>query len=429
MSTASSGVCRAVGFGRRLSIGAAAIAVVACVPARAPVPSTPVPPPPVTRDSAAARDTVAARDTIPARDTAAAVEPISVDRDTIPATRVVRVCAGGDVTLGTNLDTAWTKLGAQRLRSNFGLSDDPWALVAPLRPMFADADVVLLNVETAIGSGPARTKCGPRSRNCYAFRGPPASAPALRSLGDSDAVVVGNIANNHARDAGDIGVDSTVAHLQRAGILVTGADTLATPVVLPDSTTIGVLGFYTSDILTDARNIPGVYRHVKRAVDRYGTVVVTVHIGAEGIGAQRTRDTTEYFLESRIDRGNPVAFARAAFDAGAALVVGHGPHVLRAAEWRDGEKLALYSLGNLLTYGPFNNAEPLNRGAVACVDLAGGSVAGADLRPTVQRAPGVVAPDWTRRALQLIDSLSMRDFPLTGARVDAWGELLRPAVP
>ena len=367
------------------------------------------------------RDTLPIRDTVPPRDTVPTVDP-----DTTPG--IVRVCAGGDITLGTNLDTAWTKLGAQRLRANFGLSDDPWVLVAPLRPLFADADVVLLNVETAIGTGPARTKCGPRSRNCYAFRGPPASAPALRSLGDSAAVVIGNVANNHARDAGDIGVDSTIAHLRRAGILVTGADTIATPVVVRDSVTIGVLGFYTSDILTDARNSPAVYRHVKRAVDQYGTVVVTVHIGAEGIGAQRTRDSIEFFLESRINRGNPVAFARAAFDAGASLVVGHGPHVLRAAEWRDGEKLALYSLGNLLTYGPFNNAEPLNRGAVACVDIAGRSVVAADLRPTVQRAPGVVMSDGTRRALQLIDSLSVLDFPHTGARVNTWGELMRPAV-
>jgi hypothetical protein len=415
---------------RRGVIGVFALAIAACAPAQNPSPTPPAPAqrPAVAvrdtipiRDSTVVRDTVARRDTVP-RDT------VAIDPDTTLHPRVVRVCAGGDMTLGTNLDTAWTKAGAQRLRANFGLSDDPWTLVAPLRPLFADADVVLLNVETAIGSGPARTKCGPRSRNCYAFRGPPASAPALRSLGDSTAVVVGNVANNHARDAGDIGVDSTIAHLRRAGVLVTGADTLATPVVLRDSTTIAVLGFYTSDILTDARNIPGVYRHVKRAVDQYGTVVVTVHIGAEGIGAQRTRDTIEYFLESRIHRGNPVAFARAAFNAGAALVVGHGPHVLRAAEWggREGEKLALYSLGNLLTYGPFNNAEPLNRGAVACVDITGSSVVGADLRPTVQRAPGVVGPDWSRRALQLIDSLSVLDFPRTGTRVDAWGELLRP---
>ncbi|MGH7636132.1 MAG: CapA family protein [Gemmatimonadaceae bacterium] len=408
---------------RRAAVAICMVAVSACArtpepppPSPAPVPPTPVP--------------VIAAPAAPVTDTAPAVDSVVVpDPDTPPPPRIVRVCAGGDVTLGTNLDTAWARLGARRLRQNYGISDDPWTLVAPLRPLFEDADVVLLNVETAIGSGSTGSKCGPRSRNCYAFRGPPGSAEALRSLGDTSAVVVGNIANNHARDAGAIGVDSTIAHLRRAGILVTGADTLATRVTLPDSTVIGVLGFYTSDILTDARNIPAVYRHVKRAVDEYGTVIVTAHIGAEGIGAQRTRDSTEYFLESRIHRGNPVAFARAAFDAGAAAVIGHGPHVLRAAEWRDGDKLALYSLGNLLTYGPFNNAEPLNRGAVACVDIAGRSVVGADLRPTVQRAPGVVAPDWTRRALQLIDSLSVLDFPKTGARVDAWGELLRPAAP
>ena len=429
MSTGSSILLAATEIRRALGFAVAAIAVLGCAPARSPVPPTPTPPPVAARDSVPTRDTVPARarDTLPALDTTRAREAVPhIDPDTTSEVRIVRVCAGGDLTLGTNLDTAWAKLGAQRLRSSFGLSDDPWALVAPLRPLFADADVVLLNVETAIGSGPARTKCGPRSRNCYAFRGPPAAAPALRSLGGTDAVVVGNIANNHARDAGDAGVDSTIAHLRRAGILVTGGDTLATPVILSDSTTIAVLGFYTSDILTDARNVSAVHRHVKRAVDQYGTVVVTVHIGAEGIGAQRTRDATEYFLESRIDRGNPVAFARAAFDAGAAVVVGHGPHVLRAAEWR-GDKLALYSLGNLLTYGPFNNAEPLNRGAVACADIAGGSVVGADLRPTVQRAPGVVIPDWSRRALHLVDSLSALDFPRTGTRVDAWGELLRPA--
>jgi hypothetical protein len=313
------------------------------------------------------------------------------------------------------------------LRTQHGLSAEPDSLIAPLRSLFADADVVILNVETAIGTGRASTKCGRRSKNCYAFRSPPSAAPALRSLGDSVVVVVGNVANNHARDAGDDGVDSTIAHLGRAGVLVTGADTLATPIILSDSTTLAVLGFYTSDIPTDARDLTAVRRHVYRAVEQYGTVIVTAHIGAEGIGAQRTRDSTEYFLESRIDRGNPVAFATAAFDAGAALVVAHGPHVLRAAEWRD-DRLVLYSLGNLVTYGPFNNVEPLNRGAVACADIAGRSVLGAELRPTVQRVPGVVVRDSTARAFSLIDSLSMLDFPRTGARVDSWGELRRSSI-
>lgn len=328
------------------------------------------------------------------------------------------------MTLGTNLDTAWQRIGARRLRSMYRRSAEPDSLVAPIRLLFQDADVVVLNVETAIGEGPAKTKCGPRSRNCYAFRGPPGSARALRSLGDSGAVVVGNVANNHARDAGPLGVDSTIAHLRRAGVLVTGADTLATPVVLRDSTRLGVLGFYSGDVLTDARDTTAVRRHVARAVEAYGTVVVTAHLGAEGIGAQRTRDSTELFLEWKIDRGNPVAFAHAALAGGASLVLGHGPHVLRAAEWRD-EGLVFYSLGNLLTYGPFNNAEPINRGVIACADLSGRIVIGSDIRPTVQVAPGVVTADSTGRALFLIDSLSRLDFPVTGVRVDSWGDLYR----
>lgn len=341
----------------------------------------------------------------------------------------MRVCASGDVTLGTNLDTAWARLGAARMRAA-GRSDHPDSILAPLRPLFADADLVLLNVETAIGSGPTQPKCGqgPRgSANCYAFRAPVAAAPALRALGDSDAVVVGNVANNHARDAGRDGLDSTAAHLRRAGLRVTGIDTLATGVLLPDGTRIGVLGFYTSSETPDVRDLAAVRRHVRRAADRHDLVIVTAHLGAEGIGAQRTRNATEYFLRTRIDRGNPVAFAHAAFEAGATLVVGHGPHVLRAAEWH-GQSLALYSLGNLVTYGPFNVQEPLNRGAVACVDLDATNrrVTSAHLRPTVQSLAGLVMPDPAWRALHLVDSLSALDFPATGARVDAWGFLTKP---
>lgn len=337
-----------------------------------------------------------------------------------------RVCAGGDITLGTNLDRAWARREGDRLRARWGLSDHPEALLAPLRPLFADADVVLLNVEGAIGRGPAPRKCGPKSTSCFAFRQPVASARALRAVGaDSTVVVVGNVANNHSRDAGEEGFQATRRHLEDAGVLVTGADTLATPVVTARGDTLAVLGFYTSPDTPDARDLAAVRRHVARAVARYGTVIVTAHIGAEGVKAQRTPDATEYFLASRINRGNPVGFATAAFDAGATAVVGHGPHVLRAAEWR-GDRLALYSLGNLLTYGPFRLREPMNRGAVACFTIdSAHTVSAAELRPTLQLAPGVLAVDSTGRALTLVDSLSRLDFPRTGARVDPDGRVRR----
>jgi hypothetical protein len=45
----------------------------------------------------------------------------------------------------------------------------------------AGADLVLLNIEGAIGSGPAPPKCTKRSKNCFAFRMPPSAGTALRS--------------------------------------------------------------------------------------------------------------------------------------------------------------------------------------------------------------------------------------------------------
>src|SRR5690606_36774298 len=113
--------------------------------------------------------------------------------------------------------------------------------------------------------------------------------------------------------------------------------------------------------------------------------------------------------------------------AGASLVVGHGPHVLRAAEWRDGALVA-YSLGNLVTYGPFVNREPLNRGAVVCATLGPrGEVRDALLHPTRQERAGIVRFDPSGRALVLIDSLARLDFPRTGARVVGEGWLEPPA--
>lgn len=354
---------------------------------------------------------------------ARAQDPDPHPGDSVPA-EGVRVCAGGDVTLGTNLNPGWVHNASRRYGMRVDPYPDPDSLLSPLRPLVEDADVVLLNVEGAIGEGPAPRKCGPRSTQCYAFRQPVGTAAALRRLADG-AEVVGNVANNHAGDAGASGLRATVRHLERAGVHVTGADTLPTVVVTARGDTVAFLGFSTSGG-PDPRDLRAVRRHVRRAAAAHPRVVVTMHMGAEGVRAQRTRDATEIFLG--INRGNSVAFARTAAEAGASLVVGHGPHVMRAVEWH-GETLILYSLGNLLTYGPFSLAEPLNRGALACATLdEEGRVSDALLRPTRQRPPGLVRRDLSGRALVLADSLSRLDFPASGARVLPSGRIELPVL-
>jgi poly-gamma-glutamate capsule biosynthesis protein CapA/YwtB (metallophosphatase superfamily) len=286
----------------------------------------------------------------------------------------------------------------------------------------ADADIVLLNIEGAIGEGSAPRKCRPGSTSCYAFRQPAYVAESIGGLAEGTAIV-GNVANNHAMDAGPDGWDATVGHLRNAGVGVTGTDTLATLIVTERGDTVAILGFSTFVAGPDARDLRGLRRHVARAFARYGRVIVSVHMGGEGRGAQRTADATERFLGE--DRGNPVAFARVAMESGASLVIGHGPHVLRALEWR-GDALVFYSLGNLLTYGPFNAREPNNRGGIACASIdRAGRIVGAEFRSTYQVPPGLVFPDSSGRGAVLVDSLSRLDFPVTGGRVLPSGDVVR----
>ena len=326
---------------------------------------------------------------------------------------------GGDVSLGTNLDTTWVDRAAKWMRHRPAALPEPSHLLAPLVPMLngAGADLVLVNLEGAIGDSvvgaDTTAKCTGGTARCYALRMPTSAASALRHLRDSGEVVA-NVANNHSRDAGVAGLTHTLAALQRAGVHVTGADTIATPVVTARGDTVAFLGFGSSGE-PDARNLAAVRRHVSRAAALYPRLVVTMHLGAEGAKAQRTRDTMETYLEER--RGNPVAFAHAAVDAGATLVVGHGPHVVRAIEWRNGALIA-YSLGNLVTYGPFALDNPLDRGALLCATMdRRGVVSSVRLISTRQRAPGFVRADPRARAAVLADSLSKLDFPKTGARL------------
>ncbi|HUF29521.1 MAG TPA: CapA family protein [Gemmatimonadaceae bacterium] len=363
---------------------------------------------------------------------ATSAQQVPIDTTAVPmaasdSLSVVRVCAGGDVTLGTNLDTTWTRRaagarGVARVRA----LPPPASLLAPLEPLLEDADFVLLNVEGAIGNGPvSRQKCRPGSTMCYAFRQPSEAAAALAGVAPN-ASVVGNVANNHARDAGWDGLAETRRLLEAARVAVTGMDTIPTPVANARGDTVAFLGYSTSGG-PDPRVLDAVRRHVARASERWPRVVVTMHMGAEGISAQRTPDSTEMFIG--IDRGNMVAFARAAAESGAGLVVGHGPHVMRGAEWW-GETLIAYSLGNLVTYGPFSMGEPLNRGGLLCADLdSGGRVTQATLRSTRQRSAGLVEPDATARAAILADSLSALDFPETGARFRTETRILKPLAP
>ena len=95
--------------------------------------------------------------------------------------------------------------------------------------------------------------------------------------------------------------------------------------------------------------------------------MVAIHAGAEGTAALHLTGGEETYLGE--DRGNPEAFAHMAVDAGADLVLGSGPHVLRAMELYHGRLIA-YSLGNFAGYHNFTLEGVLGESVVLHVTLA-----------------------------------------------------------
>ena len=138
-----------------------------------------------------------------------------------------------------------------------------------------------------------------------------------------------------------------------------------------------------------------------------------------------TVETSAGFL-GRQPRGDLRLWARAVIDAGADLVVGHGPHVLRGIEFYRG-KAVVYSLGNFLTYRGFNLEGPLGITGLFTVELAGdGAFQAGVLHSLIQRPRQGPAADPARAAHRLVNRLSQEDFGSGAARILEDGTILPP---
>ena len=145
---------------------------------------------------------------------------------------------------------------------------------------------------------------------------------------------------------------------------------------------------------------------------RHDIVIVSFHGGAEGQNVTRLPFAEEeYFGEPR---GDVVRFSRMMVDAGADLVIGHGPHVVRAME-RYQDRLIAYSLGNFATYYGISVAgiKGIAPILVATLDGEGNFVEGR-IHSTIQLRPDGPSIDRRNRALNLMRSLSFLDFTTPG---------------
>lgn len=312
----------------------------------------------------------------------------------------VRLRAVGDLMIGTDFPEGYLP------------PDGGAASFRAVGDLLRDADVTFGNLEGPLCDGGETKKCKPESPpgSCYAFRTPTSYARWYDEAGFD----VMSTANNHAGDFGEECRLQTEKALDGVGILYSGR-----PGTLARWTTNGLritmVGFHTNPAchwLNDTETAKALVAAVAAESD---VVIVSFHGGAEGSKALHVPRGPEVFYGE--DRGDLRVFTHAVVDAGADLVLGHGPHVLRGMELYEGRLIA-YSLGNFATYGRFNLSGNQGLGAVLDVTLAAdGSFAGGRILGTKQVGEGVPEPDPANAAADLVRVLTLEDFPEHGVRV------------
>ncbi|MFM8678935.1 MAG: CapA family protein [Alphaproteobacteria bacterium] len=268
---------------------------------------------------------------------------------------------------------------------------------APFLPVLRGADLVLGNLEGAIttSDNPAKPSVPGRS---FVFRFPPEVAGVLK---DANFHVL-SIANNHVFDYGAQGFSDTLAHLSAAGIRATGMRD-SRVVREARGLRIGVVALAHYPVFNNVLEVEASARLVSALRGDTDLVLVYYQLGAEGDGAALLPGGPEEFLGEA--RGDARAFAAAMVAAGAGALVGHGPHVMRAAECIGGVPV-LHSVGNFVGGGRLRIHGLPNVAALPELAFdAAGRFRGARLHAVTFAPDGNPRPDRSARAISLVNWL------------------------
>ncbi len=333
---------------------------------------------------------------------------------TDPAASPRASAPGGSVTI--------TAVGDTMLGDAPDLPPDPAAYLSAVEPILAPgSQIVFGNLEGTLTTATA-SKCGPKrpkgpSQDCFAFRIPPSYARYLKQ----DGFTILNDANNHIFDFGAAGQAQTVQSIHAAGLAQTGLPGEIT-VVTAHGIKVAFLAFAPYDYDASLLDLPAARALIERADREADFVVVYMHAGAEGAGADHVTGREEYYLGE--DRGNAEQFAHMAIDAGASLVIASGPHVIRGMQFYQGHLIA-YSVGNFAGYGDFATDGVLDLSVILHVTLtSGGRFEGARIYPIQFVGQGRPVPGGG--AVSLVAQLSTEDFGSSAARISASGVITAP---
>lgn len=317
----------------------------------------------------------------------------------------IKIAAVGDIMLGS--DYPHNRLPAGDA-----------SLLQPVASVLSQADLTFGNLEGVLQDGGEPVKRCSNPNSCYLFRTPTRYAQHLQQAGFD----VLSLANNHARDFGEKGRDSSMASLEKYGMAHSGRDGDVASITV-NGVRVGIIAFAPYHGSNNMLALESVKKRVQELDAEHDIVLVSFHGGAEGSGKTRIPFEREYYHNE--DRGDVVKFAHMVIEAGADLVIGHGPHVPRAVElYRD--RLIAYSLGNFATYWGIkisgtNGLAPI---LTAELDASGKFVEGKIVSARQIRPDGTVQDD-RHAAARMISELTKADFPDTPLIIDDRGNIRR----
>ena len=323
----------------------------------------------------------------------------------------VKIIAVGDIMLGTTYPD-----------SSYLPRYNALKLFKPLLPYLQNADIQFGNLEGTLTDDLSQVKECYTNGRCYYFAMPTSFSVSLKNAGFN----VLSLANNHLNDFGYIGRKSTKKSLRSQGIHYAGLTECPVDIFTRDGIRYGFCAFAPNAGTTSIKEMKRAARIVHYLDSVSDVVIVSFHAGVEGAEGQNVTRKREFYIGE--DRGNVYEFAHRMIEAGADVMLGHGPHVTRAVEVYK-NRFITYSMGNFCTY--------------SCVSVAGlcgiaplfqiftttkGEFLKAKIIPTRQKKFQAPTYDSGKKAITVIQRLTKKDFPeMTNViRItnDGWIELI-----
>ena len=326
------------------------------------------------------------------------VSTIALTSDTlikrIPLNDTLTICAVGDIMIGSAYPSP------SNLPPRDGINS--FKAVIP----FLKGDIVFGNLEGCFLNSGKSTKCKDTIGNsCFAFRMPERYAGIIKEAGFN----VLSIANNHVGDFGLKGRNKTTDILDSLNIKYAGLQTHPLSIFEKDSIIYAFCAFAPNENTVSINNIDSAKALVSELKKQANIVMVSFHGGAEGSKFEHITRKNEIFYKE--NRGNVYEFAHAVIDAGADIVLGHGPHVTRAVEVYKNKFIA-YSLGNFNTYGMFNLKGVNGIAPIIQVKVStSGDFIGAKVISVKQTKTMGLTIDNQYQAFEKLRSLTNTDFP------------------